>query len=102
MVQDEESNHLVHYRKRMRLTQFQVARLLGWKNTKGLGKIESGQVIPTLTTAFKLGSIYRTPVEFLFKDRYEALRNEIRAREAKSSPVGQQALQLKYSGAHQS
>ena len=98
MIQDE-SNALVYYRKRMRLTQFQVARLLGWKNTKGLGKIEAGQVMPTLTTAFKLGSIYRTPIEFLFKDRYEALRNEIRAREAKLSPIGQQPLRLKYSTA---
>src|SRR5438045_535989 len=92
MVQEERTNDLVQYRKRMKFTQPEVARLLGWKNIKGLCDLEGGRATPTLITAFKLGIIYRAPIEFLFKDRYEALRNEIRAKEAKFSPVGQQAL----------
>lgn len=98
MVSDEQSNHLVYYRKRLRLTQFQVARLLGWKNTKGLSRIESGQVFPTLVTALRLGSIYRVPVEFLFKGRYELLRSEIRAREQKIAGFAQQTLPLAFAG----
>lgn len=99
MVSGEESNHLVYYRKRLRLTQFQVARLLGWKNTKGLSRIESGQVIPTLVTAFRLSSIYRVPVEFLFKDRYEVLRSEIRAREQRIASFAQQTLPISFADA---
>src|SRR5438128_2578463 len=82
MIHDETFHTLAHYRKRMKLTQFQVARLLGWKNTKGVGQIEAGYSLPTLMTAFKLSVIYRAPVEFLFKDNYEKLRQHIRAREA--------------------
>jgi len=96
MVQDEQPRPLVYYRKRIRLTQFQVARLLGWKNTKGLGLIELGVVLPTLTTAFKLWSIYRVPIEFLFQKRYEMFRNDIRAKEAALVPAGQQALSLDF------
>jgi DNA-binding XRE family transcriptional regulator len=95
MVQDE-LNHLVYYRKRMRLTQPQVARLLGWKNIKGLHLIESGAVLPTLLTAFRLGSIYRAPIEFLFKKHYEAVRNDVRTKEAALKENEQQALPLNY------
>jgi|ERR1043166_9456788 DNA-binding XRE family transcriptional regulator len=96
MVQDEQTNHLVYYRKRLRFTQFDVARRLGWKNTKGLHLIETGTVIPTLATALQLGSIYRAPVEFLFKHHYEAYRRKIRAREEQLGLVQQQPLPLNY------
>lgn len=90
-------NPLLHYRKRMKLTQFQVTRLLGWKNTKGLCRIESGQVRPTLLTAFKLSIIYRIPIEFLYAELYQELRKEIRAKE---SNLSQQPLPLTYADAH--
>lgn len=99
MVLQESTNTLVHYRKRLKLTQFQVARLLGWKNTKGLGRIESGEVRPTLITAFKLGVIYRIPLEFLYADLYQQLRQDIRAKEAALGPAGQKALPLTYANA---
>ena len=99
MVHNESTNTLVHYRKRMRLTQFQVARLLGWKNTKGLCRIEGGQVRPTLMTAFKLGVIYRVPLEFLYAALYQEIRQDIRAREAMLTPAGQKALPLTYANA---
>jgi transcriptional regulator with XRE-family HTH domain len=91
MIHDEQHNPL-QYRKRMGFTQFQAARLLGWKNIKGLGRIESGQVLPTLKTAFKLAIIYRVPLEFLFKAFYVELREQLRAREAALVPIGQQVL----------
>lgn len=98
----ERVNDLVRYRKRMRFTQIEVTRLLGWKNTKGLTKIESGGVIPTLTTAFKLSIIYRVPIEFLFSSVYESLRNHIRAKEMSLIPAGQRVLPLNFSAVHDS
>jgi len=96
MFQDDQTNHLVHYRKRMRFTQVQVLSILGWKNKKGLCQIESGNVIPTLATAFKLSIIYRVPTEFLYKELYERLRQQIRMKELARLPTGQQALPLNY------
>lgn len=96
MVQ-EQTNHLVYYRKRLRFTQFDVARRLGWNNTKGLHLIESGAVIPTLATALRLCCIYRAPVEFLFKTHYDAYLKEVRTREEKLTPRGQQPLPMNYS-----
>ena len=86
----------------MRFTQLQVLNILGWKNKKGLCQIESGNVIPTLTTAFKLAIIYRVPVEFLFATIHKALRHQIRNKEQALAPVGQQALPLTVSTIHDS
>jgi len=102
MVQDDPRNDLLHYRKRMRFTQMQVMSILGWKNRKGLCQIESGVVVPTLATAFKLAIIYRVPVEFLFRAMYESLRDQIRRKEQALIPVGQQALPLTASSAYDS
>lgn len=92
MVQEEDTNDLVLYRKRMKFTQPAVARLLGWKNIKGLCELESGRTIPTLTTAFKLSIIYRVPIEFLYRQFYERLRSEIRTRELALVSLHQQPL----------
>jgi transcriptional regulator with XRE-family HTH domain len=96
MSNDEIFHTLARYRKRMKLTQVQVSRLLGWKNTKGLGLIEAGYSLPTLMTALKLSIIYRVPVEFLFKDSYEKLRRHIRTKEEALVPIGQQRLPFAY------
>jgi len=42
MVQDDQINHFVHYRKRLRFTQLQVMSILGWKNKKGLSGSSQG------------------------------------------------------------
>ena len=102
MFQDDQTNHLAHYRKRMKFTQLQVLSILGWKNKKGLCRIESGNVIPTLTTALKLAIIYRVPVEFLFQNLHRQTLEQMRAREQALAPVGQRALPLVYSNVHDS
>jgi len=102
MVQDDHINALVHYRKRMKFTQLQVLSILGWKNKKGLCLIESGNVIPTLTTAFKLAIIYRVPVEFLFAGLHRRLLEQMRTREQQLIPVGQHTLPLAFSNVHDS
>lgn len=102
MVQDDHINDLVHYRKRMKFTQLQVMSILGWKNKKGLCQIESGNVVPTLTTAFKLAIIYRVPVEFLFASLHRRLLQQIRIREQALASVGQPVLPLAFSTVHDS
>ena len=94
MVQEERTNNLVQYRKRIKLTQPAVARLLGWKNIKGLCELEAGRALPTLITAFKLSIIYRVPTDFLYRELYERLREQIRTKELAAIPHGQQALPL--------
>lgn len=102
MAQDERPNTLAHYRKRMGFTQFQVARLLGWKNVKGLCQLEAGRSLPTLVTAFNLSIIYRVPVEFLFKSRYTELREQMRTKEAALAPLDQPPLPLAFANSHDS
>src|SRR6266481_1193227 len=92
MTDDDQPNHLLHYRKRMGLTQLQVAGLLGWKNIKAISKMESGTALPTMNTALKLSAIYRVPVEFLYHDLCLQLRSEIREKEAKVASFGQQQM----------
>lgn len=102
MDQDDGISDLVRYRKRLRFTQLQVLSILGWKNKKGLCQIESGKVVPTLTTAMKLAIIYRVPVEFLYSGLHRKLLHQIRGREQSLVPVGQRALPLTVSKVHDS
>ena len=97
MIHDGHRNELVRYRKRMKFTQLQVMSILGWKNKKGLCRIESGNVTPTLVTAFKLAIIYRVPVEFLFAALHRELLEQIRTKEQVLAPLGQHALPLSFS-----
>jgi transcriptional regulator with XRE-family HTH domain len=60
-----------------------VARLLGHQDTATFRKFERGERLPTLVNAFRLGIILRVPVEFLFPDLYDSIKNEIRAEEEK-------------------
>lgn len=102
MDQDDHISDPVHYRKRMKFTQLQVMSILGWKNKKGLAQIESGKVVPTLTTALKLAIIYRVPVEFLFASLHRRLLHQMRSREQSMAPVGQRPLPLAVANAHDS
>jgi len=83
MEDKNKTNRLIEYRKRMRLTQKTVARLLGLKNASILSRYESGSSLPTLERALSLETIYRVPVAFLFPNLYEAIRSKIRDREEK-------------------
>ena len=76
----------------MGFSQKHVARLLGFPNTSMLSRYERGTSIPPLRMALSLGIILRVPVEFLFPDWYDALRNRIRADEERIARPIQQAL----------
>lgn len=73
-------NDLAHYRKRMRLTQAEVAKLIG-QDHRYISHLELGSSSPTLMTALALAAIYRVPTEFLFSRRYHTLREEVRCKE---------------------
>ncbi len=84
-------NNLLQYRRRLGLSQERVVELLGIKSRQMLSNLEAGRCLPKLTTAFQLSAIYRVPVEFLFKDIYEALRDNVRRLE-KDHPVAEQGM----------
>jgi len=84
-------NHLLHYRNRMQFTKEHVARLLGHKSARTIGRLERGYNLPGVSTLFKLSAILRVPTEFLYQELYRNVRLEIRSREERM-PVGQQGV----------
>ena len=85
-------NSLDYYRRRMRFSTPDVAYLLGHQNSKTVADYERGTRLPTLINALKLSAILRTPVEFLFGELYEDLRNGIRAEEERTAQPRQAML----------
>lgn len=74
-------NRLWKYRKRMGFTQWQVAALLGYLSRTDISHFEHAQKLPSLVTALKLEILYRVPVAFLFPERYQRLKIDLRERE---------------------
>lgn len=81
MEEDHITNRLTLYRKRMRLSQKSVARLLGLENVSILSHYERGTSRPSLERALGLEVVYRVPIAFLFPELYEAIRTRVRERE---------------------
>lgn len=72
-----EFNNLRIARKRIRLSQKQVARLLGHTSTTMLSKYEHEQRPPPLVIAIKLAVIYQTSIEDLFSKLHRELKTEV-------------------------
>lgn len=85
-------NKLDIYRRRMRFSQRQVAHLLGHKDNSAWSDYERGERLPSLANALRLAIILRTPVEFLFYDLHDELRDHIRAEEERLARPTQQPL----------
>ena len=79
------TNRLLLYRKRMELSQKQVASILGLTNTAILSHYERGTSRPSLQRALGLEIVYRVPVAFLFPELYEEMREKIREKESRMS-----------------
>lgn len=73
-------NDLSQARRRMRLTRYQVARLIR-KTRSTVQRYEAGTLLPRLLTALQFEILYRTPVAFLFPMIYGDLRTRLRAEE---------------------
>jgi transcriptional regulator with XRE-family HTH domain len=85
-------NRLDYYRRRMRFSTLHVGHLLGHKDSSTYRDYERGDQTPTLVNAFRLSAIFRTPVEFLFPNLYDALRDAIRAEEERLAQPKQAVL----------
>lgn len=77
------TNRLMLYRKRMELSQKQVASILGLKNIAIVSHYERGTSRPSLERALGLEIVYRVPVAFLFPELYEEIRAKIREKESR-------------------
>lgn len=75
------SNRLWKYRKEMGYSQKQVAKLLGYKDQTKICTWEKGEHLPNLQNLFKLSILYRKPVEFLYPNHYQLIREELRNNE---------------------
>ncbi|HZU31274.1 MAG TPA: helix-turn-helix transcriptional regulator [Candidatus Angelobacter sp.] len=70
-------NNLWVARRRLRMSQKQVARLLGHASTTMLSKYERGRRPPPFEIAIKLTIIYKMNIEELFPQLYRELKTEI-------------------------
>jgi transcriptional regulator with XRE-family HTH domain len=73
-------------RKRRRLSQKQVAILIGHRNTKMLSKYEVGSTVPPLRTAFKLMLLYQRPLQELFMGEFTFAQAELADRTKAQHP----------------
>jgi transcriptional regulator with XRE-family HTH domain len=81
MDENQNTNQLSAYRRRMQYSQKRVASLLVLSDSATLSRYEQGHLLPSLSTALRLSAIYRVPVEFLFQGLYVKIREEVRATE---------------------
>ena len=85
-------NNLDLYRRRMRVGQDRLIRLLGHDDIATWSDWERGKHLPSLANALRLGIIFRVPIEFLFYSLHDKLRRDIRAAEEQLDQPIQQIL----------
>src|SRR5713101_9160234 len=76
-------NKLWIARKKAGLGQKSVARLLGYKSISPISEYETGTVLPSLSTAFKLAVVYNTPLADLYDSLYKQIADEIASVQSK-------------------
>jgi transcriptional regulator with XRE-family HTH domain len=67
-------------RKRLGLSQKQVAKLLNHRSTKQISRFETGERLPNLQAALKLEKVYGVPFSVLFSEAGQQAFLEVRAR----------------------
>jgi transcriptional regulator with XRE-family HTH domain len=77
MASRKLSNYLRVYRKRLGLSQNEVAFLLGWRNASQPSRYEHFSRIPTLRTALALAVIFQVSVSDLFSGEYQKVENAV-------------------------
>lgn len=70
-------NQIRRYRRRQNLKLCQIAPLVGLRSVSHLSHWEKGRKLPTLVNALKLSAIIKCPVEILFFDLFDSIRNDI-------------------------
>jgi transcriptional regulator with XRE-family HTH domain len=76
-------NKLWIARKKSGLGQKSVARLRGYKSISPISEYETGTVLPSLSTAFKLAVVYNTPLADLYDSLYKQVADEIASAKSK-------------------
>jgi transcriptional regulator with XRE-family HTH domain len=71
---------LRYFREYRRLTQKQVAQLIGHRDRTMISRYERGLLMPTLRVAFKLTILYRIPLQEIFKTEFESAEQDLVAR----------------------
>jgi len=71
----------------MGYSQKEVAKILGHRDQSQICNWEKGVKRPNLDNILKLSALYRVPVEYLFFNLFQSLREELRAREEKIFPA---------------
>ncbi|MES2221681.1 MAG: helix-turn-helix transcriptional regulator [Acidobacteriota bacterium] len=84
-------NELLRYRERIGFTQTELASLIGCRRAETVRRIENGVTIPSAMTVLRLAAALRAPVEFLYKETFLSLRDEVRAQEERM-PNGHQGV----------
>lgn len=82
----KQPNDLSLVRRRLGLSRKRVAQLLGI-DASTVRRYESGSLVPGLHTALELQIVYCTPVSFLYRNLYELLWREIRARDPREKTL---------------
>ena len=70
-------NNLRKYRKSCRLSQIQVARLLGLKDRSRISRWECGECYPQVETLLRLAAIYHTMVDAFYIDTLREMRKKM-------------------------
>ena len=78
-------NYLRTYRKRQRLSEIELASLLGCKNASKVSRYERFERIPTLQTALLYEAVLGVPVADLFAGMYQQAQEESSKRAKKLS-----------------
>jgi transcriptional regulator with XRE-family HTH domain len=77
MTSHKLPNYLRVYRKRLGLSQNEVAFLLGWRNASQPSRYEHFSRVPTLRTALALSVIFQASVRELFSGEYQKVETAV-------------------------
>lgn len=77
MASQKLPNYLRVYRKRLGLSQDEVAFLLGWRNASQPSRYEHFSRVPALRTALALSVIFQVSVRELFAGEYQKVENAV-------------------------
>lgn len=80
-VSKQLPNQIREYRRKRNLRLRDVAMSAGLRGVSHVAHWEKGRKLPSLQNALKLSAIIQCPVEVLFFDLFDSLRQEIRERE---------------------
>src|SRR4051812_18817059 len=94
MASHKLPNYIRHHRKRLGLSQDDVAFLLGWSGSAQTSRYEHFCRIPTLRTALALSVIFQAPIHELFSGE----KHEVEDAVSKRAQVMVEQLQQKNPG----